>query len=215
MSFQNIALKAQTVFRRAGLKIIEKKASDLLKHDHNGKLTNQTGLNDSDMHLSNSMLSFRYCSDQVNIHRSFEINSFETDLNLLLVPGCRFLIVLDKNKKVVAFAAIMNLSDSVIEYNKMQKLKRNKVVLPAQSIYVELICAKPKTGSATFLLLTLLGKLTIKNSILSNPCTLASKSLFYDRHQYTQLLKGWNAIAILTKEHAKQNLDVYMEMLSR
>lgn len=209
---KHICKLAMKEFGRSGFQLIEKPARQLFTHTATGQLVARDDITQNQKVLAKLALEFPFCSDQYNLRQSLRASAQGN--SLLFSSGCKVVFGIQfsgETAEVVSLGITLNFKPNVMEARHLRAIDDAEVAVPANTIFLELICAKPKTGAATFLLLALLSKLSQKDAILTNPTNLRARLLF-QRHGYEEFA-GRQDLAILRRRVAAENGDRYFEML--
>lgn len=162
-------------------------------------------------------LEFQGCNGGVSLRRSLQLGP-DGKSSLLYAAGAKLLCAIEANgrssprPRMVAFALVMGLKAEVLEAPVLRALTANSARLPTKALYLELVCALPHTGGATYLLLRLLAKLDRANTGILAHCINARSRNLMERHQYSRPTSR-NDVYYLSREEATRNRDVYLGML--
>ena len=106
----------------------------------------------------------------------------------------------------------MNLREDVMEQRHLRAMEAADAVMPRNAVFLELICSKPKSGSATFLMLSLLSKLAQqKDAIVCNPTNEKAWSLSIGTDMTNSCISR-NDLAILDRNTAADFEENYLAM---
>lgn len=211
---RNVAKFSLKEFSRSGFQLIEKPARQLFSHNARGDLIKRDDTNHNQKFLAEMALEFKHCSQSYNLKQSLKAS--RDGSSLVYSPGCKLLFAVQfsgESAELVGIAVIVNLKEDVMEERHLNAMEAAEVRLPRNGLFLELICAKPKTGAATYLLLSLLNKLAAqKDAIVCNPTNERARNLF-DRHGYEEFVPGRNDLAILDRSTAADSEESYLSML--
>lgn len=160
-------------------------------------------------------LEFEGCNGGVGLQRSLELS--KEGASLLYASGAKLLCAIQANSnerpRMIAFAIVTNLRPIVLE-GPVEKALRPVVgnQFYTKGLYLELVCALPHTGGATYLLLRLLAKLDRVNTGILAHCVNARSRALMERHKYTRLTAR-NDVLYLSRRDAIEHADVYLGML--
>jgi hypothetical protein len=214
---KNIAKLSMKEFTRSGLQLIEKPVRQLFTHDNRGNVIKRDDTSHNQKLLAEMALEFSHCRSTgsgVGLQTSLFKNA--EGQTLLKTPGCKILFAIQfsgNTVELIGIAVITNLTENVVENKHLKKVENANMSLPTNSLFLELICAKPHTGAATFLLLSLLNKMVKqKDAILCNPTNNKSRT-FLEGHGYQNFLPNSGVFKILTRATAANWENKYLEML--
>lgn len=201
-------------FARMGFQIFEKPARQLFDHNKRGELVAREDIEHNQRELAKMALSFQHCSTSYNLKQSLRASS--SGSSLVHSTGCKVLFAVQftgSTAQLVGVAIVVNLKEDVMEKQHLTAMANAGVRLPQKGLFLELICAKPGTGAATLLLLSLLNKLSKQfDSISCNPTNERARKLFA-RHGYQAMVPRRNDLAILDRSTAAGHASAYFEML--
>lgn len=201
-------------FGRVGFQILEKPARQLFSHNARGELVRRADIEHNQRELASMALSFAHCSNSYNLKQSLKAS--RDGSSLVNSAGCKVLFAVKfegTTVELVGIAVVVNLKENVMEERHLTAIANANVRLPAKGLFIELICAKPKSGAATFLLLTLLNKLATQfNAIACNPTNERARTLFA-RHGYTTMVPHRNDLVILDRSMAANHENAYLNLL--
>ena len=213
-TLKNVSKLSVKEFGRLGFQIFEKPARQLFSHNARGELVRRPDIEHNQRELATMALSFTHCSNAYDIKQSLIRN--RNGASLVDSPGCKvlFAVKFDKtNVELVGLAVIVNLKENVLETRHLTAITNSNVRLPNPGLFLELICSKPKSGAATFLLLALLNKLAKQfDAIACNPTNERARNLFA-RHGYTTMVPNRNDLVLLDRSTAVNHKDAYLDML--
>jgi len=196
---------ARTEFVRRGVQVFDKPLRQLFEHKGKRLVVKPSATHNQE-ELARMALKFPHCGKQVSLEHCLEPFG---GTSLLHIPGAKLLIAVqfkDAAAEILGIAIVTNLTAVVIEPRFEKRLIAAGVNLPERGLWLELICAKPKTQGATCLLFHLMNSLGgTKECIWSNPIGASSRTLLYERHNWDQVVEGWDVIARLTKQRAAAN----------
>jgi hypothetical protein len=196
--------------RKAGVRLFEVPARQLFVHNARGDLIVNPDAQANRRVLAQLALRFECdAASGVSLQRSLKLG--RDGSSLLYATGCKLLCavaVTEDAPHMIALALIMNLKAPVLEPAVLRRMGSSH--LPLKALYLELVCAAPHTGGATYLLLRLLAKLERTNTgILAYAVNAKSRALLA-RHFYTARGTG---VYYLTREDAERNIPSYMDLL--
>ena len=147
--------------REQGVRFFDVPARQLFEYDARGALAVRADAEGNRRLLAQLALEFAHCeAGAVSLRRSLPYSA-RNDSGLLYVSGARVLLAVRADAArvahLVALAFVTPLTPAVLEADVLRALGGR---LPcAKGLYVELVCAEPRTGGATYLLLRLLARL--------------------------------------------------------
>lgn len=211
---KNVSKLATKEFGRLGFQLFEKPARQLFTHNTRGELVRRPDIDHNQRELADMALAFTHCSNSYNLKQSLKASS--NGSSLVYSSGCKVLFAVKfegATAELVGIAVVVNLKEDVMEQRHVTALNNANVRLPLNGLFIELVCAKPKSGAATFLLLSLLNKLAKQfDAIACNP-THERARLLFARHGYTNMVPGRNDLAILHRSTAVGHKNAYLDML--
>jgi alkylhydroperoxidase/carboxymuconolactone decarboxylase family protein YurZ len=211
---KNVAKLSTKEFTRMGFQIFEKPARQLFDHNQRGELVARQDIEHNQRELATIALSFQHCSASYNLKQSLRASA--NGSSLVHSAGCKVLFVVQfagSTVELVGVAVVVNLKEDVMEQRHLTAMANAGVRLPQNGLFLELICAKPKTGAATLLLLSLLNKLSKQfDSISCNPTNERARNLFA-RHGYQAMVPTRDDLAILDRSTAAGHASAYFRML--
>ena len=178
--------------RDQGVRFFDVPARQLFEYDARGALAVRAGAEANRRLLAQLALDFRHCeAGAVSLRRSLKYDA-RTDAGLLYVKGARVLLAVRAEAggaaRVVSLAFVTPLTAAVLEPAVLRALGGR---LPcAKGLYLALVCAEPKTGGATYLLLRLLGKLARQHTGVLAHAVNAGSRAFLARHGYAPVGGG-------------------------
>ena len=213
-----ISKMAEEEFLRRGVRIFDVPAKQLFDHDGKGEIRPHPDADGNRKLLAKLAIDFQGCaytSSGVSLRRSMAMDE-SGEFSLLFSSGCRVALAVTvedgAQARVVALALYMNRSPSVLEVEVRRALEALPSPLPPKGIFLELICAEPHSGGATFLLLWMLKKLSRASSgIVTHAVNQGSKALL-SRHQY-DLPTRRRDVFYLGKEKALSSVSTYESLL--
>ena len=220
-TLKTISKHALKEFGRRGFQLFEKPARQLFSHNSTtGALIEAPGLQHNQRELARMALAFRHCSGAYNLRQSLKASpgSDGGGSSLVYSAGCKLLLAVkfdgDADAELVGLAVVVNLREDVLESRHLRMIAAAGEHLPAGGLWIELVCAKPHSGAATYLLLTMLKTIGgARTCIMANPTNAASRSLMYERHGYEELLPGKPQLAVLTRSAAYAHRQAYLDLL--
>tara|TARA_B110001450_G_scaffold234240_1_gene238093 strand:+ start:317 stop:1060 length:744 start_codon:yes stop_codon:yes gene_type:complete len=211
---KNVFKLSMKDFGRLGFQLFEKPARQLFTHNARGELVRRTDIDHNQRELAGMALSFPHCSASYNLKQSLRASS--GGASLVNSAGCKVLFAVKftgSDVELVGLSVVVNLKEDVFEQRHLTAMAKAGVRLPSKGLFVELICAKPETGAATFLLLTMMNKLAKQfDSIVCNPTNEKARTLFA-RHGYEDMVPTRNDLAILDRSTAANHEGSYLKML--
>ena len=202
-------------YTRRGYQLIEKPAKQLFSYNARNALVVNPDAQHNTAILAKLILDSPMCrAGAVDVRQSLKKNR---DFSLLYVAGCKVICVVrfeGASSELVAFALVMNLKEECLEHKYVRLLEREKVALPQNGLYLELICALPGHRAMSLAIMYLLKFLGGRyECIVTNPVNEASRKGFYARHHFQELIPGKRDVAVLTRRQAHASLDSYYGML--
>jgi hypothetical protein len=200
-------------FSRRGIRLYEKPAQHLFTHDARGRVIVRPDAEQNAKILAEMALKFN-CGNVVGLDQTLRQN-VNTGKSLLRNAGCKLLLavqIVDSNAELVAFAVVMNYKEDVLETRHLQAIHASGTVIPAKTLFLELICSKPKVGGGTYILLRLMSKLATQNAaILCNPTNEKARTLFFKFGFH--VITNRNDLYMLTRSQASGYMETYVSML--
>lgn len=211
---KNISKLSVKEFSRSGIQLIEKPARQLFTHNARGDLTRRTDIDHNQRELANMALSFAHCSQSYNLKQSLKASA--NGSSLVYSAGCKVLFAVQftgTSVELVGLAVVLNWKENVMEQRHLTAMENAGIPFPANGLFIELICAKPRSGAATFLLLTMMNKLAKQFDLIgANPTNEKARALF-ERHGYERLVPRRDDLVLLTRAVAANGKDSYLKML--
>lgn len=204
----NVAKVANEEFVRTnGVRFFDVPLRQLFVHDAKGTLVVHPEAEANRRILARMALDFQCgAASGVSLRRSLKLG--REGSSLLYATGARMLcaVSVDGAPRLVAFALVMNLKAAVVE----AMVLRHMQTLPHKALYLELVCAMPHTGGATYLLLRLLAKLERTHTgILAHAVNAKSRTLL-ERHFYAPRGPG---VYYLDRATAQRHTERYLGLL--
>lgn len=204
---------ANEEFTRRGVRLFEVPVRQLFDFNSAGTLVVHPDADENRELLAQMALTATFCrysTSGVSLKRSLQLGS-DGKSSLLYAPGCKLLCAVavqdSLSFKLIGMALVMPLKPAVLE-DKVVKILGNH--MPTKALYLELVCAEPKTGAATYLLLRLLSKLERTNTgILAHTVNKKSNELFA-RNAYEKLGSG---VWYMSRERATRNAESLESLL--
>lgn len=210
---KNVSRLSIKEFGRLGYQIFEKPARQLFTHNKRGELVRRSDIDHNQSELASMALAFTHCSNSYNLKHSL---IYRNGSSLVYSAGCKVLFAVKFERdtvELVGIAVVVNWKENVMEDHHLTAMVNANVRIPAKGLFIELICAKPKSGAATFLMMSQLNKLAKQvDAIACNPTNAKARGLF-ERHGYTTMVPGRNDLAILERSTAARHQDAYFDML--
>ena len=201
-------------FGRLGFQIFEKPARQLFSHNARGELVIKPGIEHNQRELAKMALSFPHCSASYNLKQSLKASADGS--SLVYSAGCKVLFAVQftgSTVELVGAAVVVNLKENVMEQRHLTAMARANVSVPSHGLFLELICAKPKSRAATFLLLSLVAKLATQfQVIVCNPTNERARNLF-SRHAYERMVPNRDDLMVLRRGAAANAETTYLDML--
>lgn len=199
-------------FARAGVRYFEVPARQLFAHDARGALVVRPDAAANRRVLAELALAFEGCAASrsgVSLRRSLPLGA--DGASLLYAAGARLLCAValaEGAPRMVALALVTSLRPAVLEVAVARTAAA--AALPPRALYLELVCAAPRTGGATFLLLRLLGR-RAHDGVLAHAVNKQSKALLA-RHGF-EALDARGDVLYLSRAAAAADAARYRAML--
>jgi hypothetical protein len=212
-----ISRLAEEEFLRRGIRIFDVPAKQLFDHDQRGALRPHPDAEGNRRRLAKLALEFEGCNygtSGVSLSRSM---AMEDGFSLLYSAGCRMALAVTVEDgvraRVVALALYMSRTPGALEVPVRRALQESLATpLPPKGLFLELICAEPHSGGATFLLLWMLKKLSKTSSgIVTHAVNKGSKALL-EKHQY-DLPTSRRDVFYLDRSKALASIATYEALL--
>ncbi len=210
---RNVSKMAHEEFAARGVRMFDVPARQMFEYDARGELQVLTTATHNRRTLAQMALDFPHCGTVVALRRSLKLNA-ATHTSLLYSPGCRLLMAVHIDRtsvELIGFCLVVNYRDDVLEPRHLRRLTHANVTIAPKTLYLELVCAKPHTGAATYLILRMLSRVDkqFPGGILTNPTNQRARDLF-TRHQFVPLTPDSYR---LTRAAAAHAVDAYAALL--
>ena len=209
------AAREESLYR--GIRVLEVPARQLFEYDGRGQLAVHPDAQSNRRVLARAILASEACqrvTSGVSLRDSLKYDA-KSDSGMLYAAGAKFVVAARADTDGVhvdGFAFVCNLKPAVVEPAVLRALDGK---LPAKALYLELICATPRTGAATVVLLHLVRKLTTKTvtGVLAHAVNKKSRDLL-TKHGYA-LATSRRDIFYLSAADARRDAARYDALLRR
>lgn len=221
---QTVAKLANEEFvARSGVRFFEVPLRQLFDYDHKRTLVVHPDADLNRRALAKMALDFQGCAGGggVSLRQSLMLGK-DGQSSLVYAAGSKLLCAVDvrapSSPVMTAFAVVANLKPNVLEPAVLRAMTHrgmdDLLTQANKGVYLELVCALPHTGGATYLMLRLLGKLARTNSLVLAHAVNAKSGQLFRRHHYEEVPMGkTDRIFLLSRERAQAHAAEYLAML--